>query len=358
MASTTDIEKLPASVLEDYVNNGDMEDVVFTATPFLTWVQKHCIEKKAGGETFRGQIRTGRNNNWQGYGPYQTWVFQPDKGYARPIWNRREHVITATLSGQEEEYNSGEMTTFDIVEETISKATKSLMEKIEKVTIQNDGTIPREAAGLALLGGDALSLYTNVGGIDSRDAPWWQSIIKRPGYGLPVINWEDNSVPWTYPTETNTTTNPFDSTDVTSVWQFLTLDMLDEMVDLMKNVDPSEAPMLLLTTSEIKRAIIRLVKADGAVVQRDTTGTLVGGYDNVVYRNLTIIDSVRCPRGTMYFLSNDSFRVRVTPNRWLSTRPWATPYDQDAKYMGIFAWFQCYTLDRRGIGIFTNVSHK
>lgn len=351
-----DISKLVISTLEDYVNSGQLEDVVFTKTPFLEYVQKNMVERKSGGEVFRINIRTGRNNNFQGYGPYQTWTFAPDKGYTRAQYDRKEHVITASISGQEEEYNAGDVEVFDLVQETVTKLNNSLEEDLEKVIIQYDGTVPKVAHGIQLLVGDKNSAITKVGGIDCVDAPFWQSIIKRPGYDFPVIDWENPMTAWTWPTDTNTTQNPYDALDATS-WQALTLDMIDQMI-MYLNLS-GENPKLVLTTPDIKQAMVRLLKANGYTVQRDSSGSMVGQTrDNVVYRNLVFIDSIRCKKGDMWFLNNECLKMRVHPNRWMTTRPWTTPYDQDAKYMAVYAWFQVYARDRRGLGKFEKVAHK
>lgn len=356
MAGQLDLDRLVASTIEDYVNGGGLEDQVFTMTPFLTFVQNKLIERKATGDTFKSNFSVGRNNNFQGYGPYQTWTFAPDRGYARAEWKRREHVITAVVSGQEEEYNSGPGAMWDVVENIVNRTTMSLQEDMEKNMIQSVGT-PKLAHGLELLIGDASSLHTTVGGLDCRDAPWWQSIVKRPQLSFPIIDWENVDTAWTTVADTsNNTTNPFDSGDAT-VWQTLTLDMLDEMVDLM-SIQDDGVKRVMLTTKEIKRALIRLMKAEGVMTLKDTTGTLVGGFDNVVYQGMTVIDSIRVPKGTIYIINEKDLRVRVHPNRWLKTRPWISPYDQDAKYMAIFAWYQMYTNNRRGLAKFEKVSHK
>lgn len=355
MAGSLDLDRIAASTIEDYVNNGALEDQVFTATPWLTYVQNKLIERKATGDTFKSNFSLGRNENFQSYGPYQTWTFTPDKGYGRAEWKRREHVITATISGQEEEYNSGPGAMWDVVENVVKRTTMSLQEQLEKLMIQSVGG-PKTAHGLELLIGDASSTYTTVGGLDCRDAPWWQSIIKRPGQTFPVIDWENIDTAWTYGTTADTTQNPWDSLDSTP-WQVLTLDMLDEMVDLM-SIQDDGTKRVLLTTKEIKRAIIRLMKAEGVQTLKDTTGTLVGGFDNVVYQNMTVIDSIRVKKGDIWVVNEKDLTVRVHPNRWLKTRPWISPYDQDAKYMAIFAWWQMYTNNRRGLAKFEKVSHK
>ena len=351
-----DISKLVISTLEDYVNGGELEDVVFTKTGFMEYVNKNMLERKGMGEVFRVNIRTGRNNNFQGYAPYQTFNFQPDKGYARAQYDRKEHVITASISGQEEEYNTGDVALFDLVKETTDKLDKSLPEDIERILIQFDGTIPKYAHGLQLLVGDANSTFTKVGNIDCLDAPWWQSIVKRPGYDFPVIDWENIWTAWTWPTDTNTTQNPYDSVDATP-WQALTLDMLDQMITYLDLA--GENAKLCLTTPDMKQAIVRLLKANGYVVQRDASGSMVGATrENVVYRNIVFVDSIRVRKGDMWFLNNECLKVRVHPNRWMTSRPWVTPYDQDAKYMAVYAWFQMYTSDRRGLGKFEKVAHK
>lgn len=354
MAGSLDLDRLVASTIEDYVNGGELEDQVFTRTPFLTYVQNHLLERKATGDTFRENFSLGRNENFQGYGPYQTWTFTPDRGYGRSEWKRKEHVITATISGQEEEYNSGPGAMWDVVKDVTMRATKSLQERIEKTLIQSVGG-PKLAHGLELLIGDASSTYTTVGGLDCRDAPWWQSLVKRPGYAWPVIDWENIDTAWTYPTVTDTTQNPWNAAD-TDPWQVLTLDVLDEMVDLL-SVQDEGTKRILLTTKEIKRAIIRLMKAEGMMTLKDTTGTLVGGYDNVVYQGMTIIDSIRVERGDIWVINSEDLKVRVHPNRWLKSRPWISPFDQDAKYMAIFAWFQMWTPNRRGLAKIEKVSH-
>lgn len=357
MPGQLDLDRLVASTLEDWVNDGDAEDVVFTRTPFLTYTMNKLIERKASGDTFKSQFRTGRNNNFQGYGPYQTWTFQPDRGYARAEWKRKEHVLTASISGQEEQYNTGSETLFDLVEEVTEKATMSLQEDVERMTIRNDGTNPKQAHGLELLVGDASSALQVVGGIDCRDAPWWQSMVKRPGSTWPSIDWENIETAWTYGTGEPTTINP--AGDNGTTWQQLTLDLLDEVVDLLNiPLGQGENNRILLTTPQLKRAIIRLMKADGVTILKDTSGTLVGGHDNAIYRNLTIIDSIRVKAGDIYILNDAALKLRVHPTRWMTTRPWISPYDQDAKYMAIYAWCQMYTRDRRCHAKLERVTHK
>ena len=355
----TDYSKLVVSTLEDYINGGVLEDVVFTKTPFLEYAQRNLIEKKPAGEIFRVNIRTGRNNNFQGYGPLQTWTFQPDKGYTRAQYDRKEHVITAVISGQEEEYNTGDLALFDIVKETTDKLTMSLEEDLEKRLIRNHGQTvdqSKEAHGLELLVGDSLSTYTKVGNIDALDAPWWQSIVKRPGYDFPVIDWENIFTAWTWPTDTNTTQNPYDAADVVN-WQALTLDMIDQMITYLNLA--GEDAKLCLTTPDIKQAMVRLLKANGYQVQRDTSGKMVGATrDNVVYRNIVFVDSIRVKKGDMFFLCDEGIKIRVHPNKWMVTRPWISPYDQDAKYMAVYAWFQMYSVDRRSLGKIEKVAHK
>lgn len=354
------LTRLEASTLEDYVNSGATEDMVFSSTPFLTYVQNSgMIVKKAGGKLFRSNIRLARNENFQGFGADDTWVIKPFRGYTRAEWEMKEHVIPASISAQDEAYNDGDVSVFDIVKDVVDVTNKSLADELNYDMIMSDGSGDggKRAHGMNYLIGDATSEPAIVGDISAVQYPWWQSPVKRPGYTYPTIARRDPSTTWTYGTETDLVQNPFASgADVT--WQPLTLSLVDEMVDLLKKYGPGAE--VCVTTTEILRTMIRLVKAEGILVWNQAgsgTDTLVGGHEAVIYRGIRFVTDDMCPQGSMFFVNSESLKVRVHPEYWMRARPWQEPYDQATKYMAIFAWYQMYVVDRRGLGKIEKVAH-
>lgn len=354
------LTRLQASTLEDYVNGGATEDMVFSSTPFLTYVESSgMIVRKAGGKLFRSNIRLARNENYQGFGPDDTWVIKPFRGYTRAEWEMKEHVIPASLSAQDQAYNDGDVSIFDIVKDVVDVTNKSLADELNYDLLLSDGTGDgsKRAHGMNFIIGDKDSLYPVVGDIDARQYPWWQSVVKRPAITYPKITRRDPSAAWTYGVETDLVQNPFTaSTDVT--WQPLTLSLIDEMVDTLKKYGPG--PEVCVTTTEIQRTLIRLVKAEGILVWNQagtSTDTLVGGHEHVMYRGVRFIVDQMCPDGTMFFINSESLKVRVHPEYWMKARPWQEPFDQATKYMAIFAWYQMYSIDRRHLGKIERVAH-
>lgn len=361
---TTDLARIVASTLTEWINGGALQDAVFFKqgkyglTPYLDLLTSQgSFDSAANTPEFGVQIRTGKNTNFQYYGAYETWRTTPFKGYDRAYFGSHEALMSWSIPAQEIYYNGGGATKlFDNMKEVKDTTVKSLKEQLNARLLNRDSAVvtatgtpvDEQFTDLRTIVGDELSLVKVYGERSSEDNFSWRSLIKRPGAKLPV-DWKSASG-YTRASDSNVISGgTYDG------WQYLLLPDLRRMIDMLKDVE--ESGWVALTTRDIIQELETLIRAESLTVNDKLEGVLSAwNYTGVNYRGVDFVYDKNVPEGEIYFIHPSKLRFRPIAGRWMTMRDEITPHNQDALYGTIFVWGEQYSPDRGGFGKFEKVA--
>lgn len=349
-----DIPKLVASTLEDWINEGALQQVAFQGTPYLDMISKGgMIDSKEAAKEFLVNIGYAKNDNFTFYGGYDTWETAPTDGYGRARFGRKQAVMSWSLNGEEMEYNEGDKL-WDVMTEIKEVTAKSLRDQINRRLINRtaaglsgDTSLDVAWASLEDIIADDESAVTEYGGIDAADTWWWRSLIKRPGFTLPSNHLDENG--WTRGIDANVI-----PTGDYAGWQLLKLDDITDMILVLDQLHTDG--YVALTTRKIITNLMNLIKAEQLQVNTNLTGSLVGGHRGVEWMGVPFVYDQHIPEGTIYLIHPQDLRIRPKKSRWLTMREPITARNQDAIYGAVWAWGEQYSVNRRALGKFVQVA--
>lgn len=362
---SNDLTRLAAATLTDWINRGQLYDAVFRKqgkygyTPYLDLVTSKMMDGAANTKEFSAQIQTGRNTNFQYYSGYETWNTRPIKGYERAYFGSHQSVISWSACAEELYYNgSGNTKLFDIMKNIKDTTVKSIKDELNvrllnrnhPLVTGNPGGAPTEFfSDLSVIIGDEKSAVRVYGGKDAAEAPYWRSLIKRPGEKLPK-DWQSlDEADWVRDSDSNVI-----SGGTYAGWQTLKLDDLSEMIEMLSDVYASG--YVALTTRDIMLNLERKLRAESITVNNQLNGVLKAfNYTGINYRGVDFVRDKAVPEGTIYFLHPEALKFRPIAGRWMVMRDEITPHNQDAVYGSIFAWGEQYSADRHALGAFYRV---
>lgn len=338
--SERELDMIYQSTMEDIVPG--LQNTIFKPTPWLDYCQS-IISSDKTGERIRVPLEMEKSTgNFQYFRDYETLNVAPIKGVRSAYYDWATFGVGVTVSRREEKVNSSSgKAIFNLLSQKIENTTKSTSEKLDLDLMQSNGEIDVNGniplTGLYTLVGDHQSDITTVGELSAVDNTWWRSRIHRTGDGL----------------------NPGADLPVAGEGQVLTMTSIDRMID---DLDEDGAkPARGFLRSDIKRALIGVLKADSQPIMQNQDMTLRTGFDNVVYRGVTFTTSLqinsyaitgRTDRASDIFWmpNSDALQLATFPGEWLTKTEWRTPTNQMARIMWILGMGNLIVLNRRWLG--------
>jgi hypothetical protein len=394
MAAIKDIAPIFAKATEEYLNRGQTENMVCMSDPTLSWMVSKAIDRKACGKKFKCRVSTLRNDSFAGYGPYEQKKFAPTKGWHDLEFEMREHRATAQACLQEIEYACNEGTFGSLMSDLTTTMVDGARMSMNQIINNGEGNA-LTAYGLSIIIGDAYSTKKDgsanveIGGLSRADCPWLQSIIKRPGWSFPSWSRTDPNKPWTYTHSTLTvnaagnvtggpgtnlaggnlaavvgnpyTGAPVNPADEKTWWQPLSLDLIKCMILELRRCKGSWNGVMQMGP-DLYKEYMALKEAHGCCGYQDplNAGTAQSLTSDPIF-GVPVLMDFDAPPGLIRFLTTDgdALRMRVNPNQWMNgTANWMEPYDQNAMYTCLQAWFQLYSCNPRMLGQIERVAHK
>jgi hypothetical protein len=206
----------------------------------------------------------------------------------------RQYAVTITISGKEERQNSGKERIINLLEAKTTQAEKSLKKIMDVAAFANGGDSAVALNGLAQLV-DIDPTADTIGGIDrsAADNAWWRN---------------------------NSTT---------SVGSFAA-GGLAAMRTMFNNCSDqgTDNPDIIITTQAVYEYYEKLLQVQERFSDAKTADA---GFQNLKFKNETIMWDSNCTAGYMYFLNSAYLNLMVHSGCDFITTPFITPVDQDAK---------------------------
>jgi hypothetical protein len=328
---------IASTTLQEYAPK--LADNIFESQPFMQWIQSGGrMVNWDGGRTIVEPLMSGTNTTTAVYNGYDTLPTAASAGITAAEYNLKQAATGITISGEEEELNSGSPEqVINLLEAKIMQAQESAVMFFDEMFITSDGTgnSSKDWQGLeVLIGGELVSSV--CGGIDASDSDnaWWRSEISDGGYAV----WADPAG--------NNSSGPAPAARAL---------LLSEMTNVYNTIsDGQDQPGLILTTQGLYESYNALLAPQQRFMDPKTADA---GFTNLMFMGTPIVYDDYVSAGEMFFLNHNNgyIKLRKSPRRWFNTTPFMRPYNQDAKVAQILMMGELTINNRRRQGLMSNL---
>jgi len=229
------------------------------------------------------------------YDGYDVLDTTPQTGISAAEYDWRQSAVTITISGKEERQNSGKEKMINLLESKIMQAEKSAKKIMDVAAFGSGGDSgTKEINGLQQLV-DVAPTTDTIGGINRATA-----------------------------------TNAFWRNNATTGVGSFAANGLDEMRSMFNTCsdEGTDTPDILMTTQAIFEYYEKVLQVQERFVD---TKTADAGFQNLKFKNETLMWDSNCTAGYMYFLNSDYLNLSVHSAADFVLEPFIKPVDQDAK---------------------------
>lgn len=297
-------------------------DTFFEKLSLWEWLNaKGGIKKRVdGGLKMVVPLMYAGNSTVMRYAGYDTLDVSPQEGFTAAEYEYKGYNGAISISGEEELKNAGEAQMFDLLDAKWTQLRMSFRDLLN-ADAYLDGTqgTGQEAGkgitGLALMV-DSAGTYGNIA---RNTNAWWSAQETAVGGPLQIHG----------------------ASGMTRMYNDCSLGR------------GAMVPDGIMTTQEVFEAYEAVM---APYLRWSVTGeaNAVFESDNLKFRKATMMWDRECQSGVMYFLNSQVMELRVRKD--MTTTPFQTPINQDAKVAHIRFWAQLVAKNCRHLGKFTGIS--
>lgn len=295
-----------------------LTDNIFSATPFLNWLQKAGnIKKVDGGAKIVEPLLFGTNSTAGSYSGYDNVATTPQEGITAAEYDWKQFGVTVAIAGIEELKNSGDTQIISLLEAKITQAKNSAVESMSAMFFA-DGT-----------------------GNSSKD---W--------HGLKTLVPVDPTTGTVGNIDRSVAANAFWRSKTETTVEALTLARMSTMYNNCSV--GNQTPDFLVTTQTLWEKYEALLLP----AQRfSDASTAQAGFDNLVYKSKApVVWDTYCTAGYLYFLNSGALTLKVHKDRWMKAGPFLQEAGQDARYSLISSAGNLVTNASRLLGVLSGKS--
>lgn len=307
------VDTLLATTMSVFTDK-ELNDNIFTGIPTWFYLNEKNRTTKSGGASLLVRLMYAKNGTAQFYSGYDILDTTPQEGLtvAQFKWGRAAASIS--ISGQEQDQNSGEAEVADLMQDKVTQAMSSIADKI---AVQLYASSVNSKAILNLP--SFIDASSTIGDISSSSNSWWQSQVKASGSFAAQGR-----------------------TDWTNVYNTLTT-----------KGQKGGPPDFGVTTQTVYEAYESTL-----VPQIRYSDTKLGdaGFENLKFKGMMLIFDPNVPSGECYFLTSKAMKLVVHSKRNFSRTQMVKPANQDALTGQIIWMGQLTTNNRRKLAKFTGMT--
>jgi hypothetical protein len=269
-----------------------------------------------GGLTIVTPLDYNTNGTYQRYSGYDVLNVQQSDVITAAEYQWRQIALSVVASGRELRINNGPNQIVKLAKARIKNAMRTFANNFS-FDLYSDGTLPNQINGLQALVADTGTGV--IGGIDSSQWPFWQSVVQSAAA----------------PIQGGGAVTPSATTIETSL-----------MLPLWLNqVRGDDKPDLIISSNDY----FGLYEASQVSIKRYTDNTTAqGGFTSLKYKTADVIfdGGSGIPAAHMYFLNTNYIEVVVHTDADLSVQDDMKPYNQDATVIPIL-WMGNLSISNR-----------
>ena len=291
-------------------------DNVFTARPFFHFLkQAGQVKTVGGGHKIVQPLMTGINSTAGSYSGYDTISVTAQTGITSAEFPWKQYAATIAISGIEEAQNRSEEEIIDLLEAKTAQAEHTIIEKMDQMLIQGDGTgnSGKDWAGIKhLVAGHPND--TSIGGINPTISPandYWASFRE--------------------PTA-----------------QVLSIGRMSSAYNTV--AEGADQPNMILTTQALYEKYEALLQPQ---LRFADAGTADAGFQNLLFKGAPVMYDTYVDAGYMYFLNTKYLRLVGHSDNWFRPTPFVRPNDMDARYAQILLYGALTVSNRKRQGVLT-----
>jgi len=287
MAGNANFDAILSTTLNTY--RPKLEDNIFRANALFAWLMgKGRKRMQTGGVQIIVPLLYATNSTAGSYSAYDILDTTPQEGISSAEYNWKQYAASISISRKEERQNAeSETRILNLLKGKIMQAEESLKEKMDQHAFLSDAVDTKNLTGLAL----AVDSTGTYGNINRATDSWWAA--------------------------NETASGSFAAQG------------LDDMRTLYNNCSKGNVHPDLILTGQTE---FEYYESTLQPQQRFTdTKTVDGGFQNLKYKDATMMFDLYCQSGVMYMLNSNFLELVVESGTDLITTPFVKPENQDAK---------------------------
>lgn len=286
------------------------------------------IVEESGGTYITTPLLHASNTTVGSYYKYEQLDVSPQEGIDMAEFPWKQSAGTVSMAGIEEFQNEGKSKMIGLLAGKMEQLDISFREEIDtQIVSDGTGNSGKDITGIqaAVEDGAAWSVY---GGIDSNTNTFWRN-------------------QYTNFTSSYTTFGTANGASVDGL-----VAMRNMYTSTMRKME--KAP-LILTTSAIMNEYEGYAEGDKLRLQGNQK-MIDLGFDNLKFKNATMVYSEGVPTGYMWFLNPQYLKFVIGKGRNFKVGKFETPRDQDAKSAKVLFYSQLTCSNRARQGLITNIA--
>lgn len=307
------VDSLLASTLSVFTDK-ELNDNIFRGIPTWMYLNEKNRVTKNGGASLLVRLLYQKNNSAAFFSGYDIIDTTPTEGLTAAQFKWGRAAASVSISGQEQDANSGEAEVADLMQDKVSQALQSLTDLI---AIQLYASSTNSKAILNLP--NFVDASSTIGDVNSGSNSWWQATVKASGSFAAQGR-----------------------SDMTNVYNTISIQG--------RKATPPDFGVTTQTVYEAYEASLA-----PAVRFSDTKMGDIG-FTNLLFKNVRLAFDPNVASGEMYFLNSDAMKLVVHSKRNFSRTPMVKPANQDALTGQIIWQGQLTTNNRRKLAKFTGLT--
>ncbi len=307
------VDTLLATTLSVFTDK-ELNDNIFRGIPTWEYLNKKNRVTKSGGASLLVRLLYQKNSTAQFYSGFDILDTTPQEGQTAAQFKWGRAAASVSISGQEQDQNSGEAEVADLMGDKVEQAMMSLADLL---AIQAYSSSTNSKAILNLP--NFIDASSTIGDVNSGSNSWWQAQVKASGSFA-----AQGRADWT------------------NVYNTLSIQG--------RRASPPDFGVTTQTVFEAYESSL--------VPQMRYTDNKMGdsGFENLKFKGMTLMFDPNVPSGECYFLSSDALKLVVHSKRNFTRTPMVKPSNQDALTGQIIWMGQLVTNNRRKLAKFTGMT--
>lgn len=307
------VDSLLATTLSVFTDK-ELNDNIFKGIPTWSYLNEKNRVTKNGGASLLVRLLYQKNSTAAFFSGYDIIDTTPQEGLTAAQFKWGRAAASISISGQEQDANSGEAEVSDLLQDKVSQALQSLTD-LMAIQLYAAANNSKAVSNLPLF----VDTTSTIGDINSSTNSWWQSTVLASG-----------------------SMAARGRSDMTNVYNTISIQG--------RKATPPDFGVTTQTVYEAYEALLA-----PAVRFSDTKmGDL--GFTNLKFKNITLMFDPNVASGEMYFLNSDALKLVVHSKRNFARTPMVKPANQDALTGQIIWQGQLTTNNRRKLGKFTGMT--